>query len=277
MAARTANDATRFTATGPHAHTKSTPLSSNTSSSNLNLPGRPSPPGETPQQKIARLRAAAAAAKTGKVSTFDRVVGIGRLVADKAHRLTAIGLIAATGLCGAVAVFSLGDMMLHNRRRRKEWMIEQETKYEKNLAAAREAAAAGIADDDQTLLLNRERARDEALAAQKAKKGIFTRAKESLFSGLSSEETPGGKLGARMTGQTSNAGEQVSAQAERVDRAFEQREGLGIMKAVEEQRRQGEIVEEAVHPRGGILDQEAQLATTAVAGATKSWTGWMIR
>lgn len=59
--------------------------------------GHGAPSGETPQQKIARLRAAAAMARTGKESTFDSVVRVGRKWADRAHRVTAYSLIGLTG------------------------------------------------------------------------------------------------------------------------------------------------------------------------------------
>ena len=53
--------------------------------------------GETPQQKVARLRAAAARAREGKVTPFDKAVMRGRVWADRAHKVTALGLIGVTG------------------------------------------------------------------------------------------------------------------------------------------------------------------------------------
>jgi hypothetical protein len=58
----------------------------------------PGPPGETPQQKVRRLREAAARARDAKVSGFDRVLVRGRVWADRAHRFTALSLIGITGL-----------------------------------------------------------------------------------------------------------------------------------------------------------------------------------
>lgn len=89
---RSASDATRFTATIPTASSKPPPPSSRIQ----NL-GRGALPGETPQQKIARLRAAAAATRAGKESQFDKVVRVGRRFADGAHRATAYSLIGLTG------------------------------------------------------------------------------------------------------------------------------------------------------------------------------------
>ncbi|KAF8537732.1 cytochrome oxidase c assembly-domain-containing protein [Trichophaea hybrida] len=110
---RSVADATRFTPTGPHAFTPS-----------------PSPasgaPKETPQQRVRRLREAAWAAKEAKAegTILDRIIDRGRVWADRAHRVTAIGLISATVLCGAVTVYAFTDMILYNRRRKAE-QIEQ--------------------------------------------------------------------------------------------------------------------------------------------------------
>ena len=92
--ARSASDATRFTATTPYASAK--PQGQFTPSP-VQM-GHAAPSGETPQQKIARLRAAASRARTGKESTFDSVVRVGRRWADRAHRLTAYSLIGLTGM-----------------------------------------------------------------------------------------------------------------------------------------------------------------------------------
>jgi hypothetical protein len=95
---RSATDATRFTSTTPHASAKPP-------ASNLNLPGRgniplrkPGPPGETPQEKVRRLRAAADRARDAQISTLDKVLVRGRVWADRAHRFTALSLIGATGM-----------------------------------------------------------------------------------------------------------------------------------------------------------------------------------
>jgi len=89
---RSASDATRFTATGPYAAAK-TPAASSS------IPiGKAAPRNETPQQKIARLRAAAAQARAGQETGFDKTVRVGRRWADRAHRVTAWSLIGLTGM-----------------------------------------------------------------------------------------------------------------------------------------------------------------------------------
>ena len=104
---RTVADATRFTATGPHAFSQS-PL--------------PSSSTETAQQRVARLREAARRTKKEQAAgtAFERLLDRGRVVADKAHRVVAVGLIAGTVLAGAVTVYAITDMMVFNRRRRAE-------------------------------------------------------------------------------------------------------------------------------------------------------------
>jgi len=57
----------------------------------------PGPPGETPQEKVKRLRAAADRARDAQVSTLDKVLVRGRVWADRAHRFTALSLIGITG------------------------------------------------------------------------------------------------------------------------------------------------------------------------------------
>ena len=159
-------------------------------------------------------------------------------------------------------------MLIHNRRKRNEWLAEQQQKTAIQLAEARRAEIAGIATEDQMLLINRERAAQEAVEAKKNRKGIFTRAKESLLGGMSEEEQQGGKIGAAARAARDKVEENIP----------ERTQDLGIMKAVEEKldsRRTGELVEETVHPAGGPLDREAAATSEAVVQKTKSWTGWL--
>ncbi|KAL8991466.1 MAG: hypothetical protein Q9169_007863, partial [Polycauliona sp. 2 TL-2023] len=122
---RTVADATRFTATSPHAYSRpssilrtaantfspSTNPSSSSSqptyrkppSSNARIPNSPPPPPppsqqsvETPQQKVTRIRAQRAAQKLNSLTLWDKVVIRGRVYADRAHRITVYGLMGAT-------------------------------------------------------------------------------------------------------------------------------------------------------------------------------------
>ena len=79
-------------------------------------------------------------------------------------------------------------MLLHNRRRRSEWLAEQKAKTAHDLAIAKQALAAGAVTEDQMLLINRERAAEEAAEAKRNRPGIFKRATGWLFSDVAKEE-----------------------------------------------------------------------------------------
>ncbi|ESZ96291.1 hypothetical protein SBOR_3346 [Sclerotinia borealis F-4128] len=179
--ARSATDATRFTSTTPHAATNPKPVSRN-----------PGPPGETPQQRVKRLRAAADRARDAQTSTFDKLIMRGRVWADRAHRFTAFSLIGITFIAGGVTVYALGDMMVYNRKKRAEFFAEQKFKYAMALQSAQEAAAFGSATESQTEFLKREQEREDKVKmvaeAKKNKSGPWKKSKEWLFSGLKKEE-----------------------------------------------------------------------------------------
>lgn len=104
---RSATDATRFTSTTPHASAKPPPGSSNLYPTKEKKPAAPAPAGETPQEKVRRLRAAADRARDAQVSGFDKAIVRGRVWADRIHRFTALSLIGAT--CTS---FILADMVM---------------------------------------------------------------------------------------------------------------------------------------------------------------------
>ncbi|KAH0614457.1 uncharacterized protein H6S33_000093 [Morchella sextelata] len=167
---RSVADATRFTATGPHAFTRAPPSSGSASG------------GETPQQRVARLREAANRAKMDQVGTFDRIVDRGRIWADRAHKVVAIGLIGATVLCGGITIFAFTDMVMFARRKKRAYAEEQrhlqETQKESQILAA---VASGT--DEAT-------ARHEVDLAHEVRKGkpVTTRLKEWALSGLTPPE-----------------------------------------------------------------------------------------
>lgn len=277
---RSPTDATRFTATGPYASSGASVAASSsnasaTASSGSQISfGAPAPAGETPQQKIARLRAAATQAKLGKETQFDQVVRVGRVWADRAHRFAAMSLIGLTVLSGLVATAGITDMLLHNRKRRNEWLAEQRAKSARELAQARIAQDEGRATEDQILVINQARAKFEAAEAAQKRPGVIKRTTSWLFSGLSTEEQKGGKLGAGAT--SASATSQTPT-----EEMLGIREDRGILQAVEEKvearRRSGEKVEEVLRPVGGPLDREAQRTTDVVADTGKSWTSWITR
>lgn len=100
---RSATDATRFTSTTPHASAIPPSAANLQSSSSLQKQQQQrkagaGPVGETPLEKVKRLRAAADRARDAQISTFDKLIVRGRVWADFAHRATTLFLIGATGM-----------------------------------------------------------------------------------------------------------------------------------------------------------------------------------
>jgi len=158
---------------------------------------------------------------------------------------------------------------MHNRRKRGEWLAEQQANSARDLEEARRAAATGVVTQEQILLLNRERAAKEAEDAKKAQKGIFARAKESIIGSSSGEEQKGGKIGAAARAAQEQAREMVPTSIG----------SPGAVKTVEqkvaETRRSGEAVETVLHPTGGPLDRQAESTLQALKSGPKSWTNWL--
>lgn len=103
---RSAADATRFTATGPYAHSKTGGANQASDfgkkkSSVKSSPKQLGPNGqpETPKEKVERLRAQARAARKTQAagSSADRWIESGRKFANKAHKGMVYSLIAASG------------------------------------------------------------------------------------------------------------------------------------------------------------------------------------
>ena len=162
---------------------------------------------------------------------------------------------------------------MYNRRKRRLYFEEQHRLLQKRLIEAQAAFAKGIADDDQMLLLNRERAAEEAEAARKARKGLWKSIKR-MFSteGLKQEQTDPldtlGEEGLRKMGEESPGVEKG------VKAANEETRSSGILQAVEEKRRSGERELQSHGLEGGPLDRVA----TEAAEPTKtrrSWTSWV--
>ncbi|KAI0017993.1 hypothetical protein F4780DRAFT_753411 [Xylariomycetidae sp. FL0641] len=175
---RSVADATRFTASSPHARTKPASPSASSASSSSSSPSsksaasqpsarRPpvassSSPQETLEQRVRRLRAAHLAAKQHELSRFDRVVDWSRKYFDAAHKITVTTLIGFSGLALFVTIYATADMALHNRARRNEFFALQKQLREDSLEAARLAYMTGKATPEQAALV------EEATAAAKA-------------------------------------------------------------------------------------------------------------
>ncbi|KAK4176407.1 cytochrome oxidase c assembly-domain-containing protein [Triangularia setosa] len=171
---RSVSDATRFTATTPHADSKSTrfskPLSPTTGPNNLpsGNPGGNPIRLETPDEKVARLRAAHQRAKLANISKLEQYLAVGRRLADKGHRLSVMALIGFSGLGIVATAYTFYDMMVLNRKRKAEWIETQKQIEADELAQARLAYMTGKADEDQIALVEEvmERERQQGMTGK---------------------------------------------------------------------------------------------------------------
>ncbi|KAK5995311.1 hypothetical protein PT974_03713 [Cladobotryum mycophilum] len=148
---RSVKDATRFTSTMPHATSKSASASIPKPSSRI--------PGETPEQRVRRLRQAHLAAQKAQISRADKVIDVSRRFLDVAHKWTVGGLVVFTAVAGVVSVYSVWDMLRYNRARRAEFLEAQKTYEDDALSTARLAYLKGDATEEQIDLVeeaNRE-------------------------------------------------------------------------------------------------------------------------
>ena len=111
---RSALDATRFTSTIPHATSKPFPSPSTTPKVQPPnaTPKAPGPKGETPQEKVKRLRAALDKSRAAKETPLERMILRGRVWADRAHRYTAAGLMGFTGMVSRVSSSRIDEKRL---------------------------------------------------------------------------------------------------------------------------------------------------------------------
>ena len=93
MGPRSVKDATRFTSTIPHATSKTAGGAAGGAAPKQ----PPRIPGETPEQRVKRLRQAHIAAQKAQISRTDRVVDASRRFLDVAHRWTVGGIVVFTG------------------------------------------------------------------------------------------------------------------------------------------------------------------------------------
>jgi len=163
-------------------------------------------------------------------------------------------------------------MLLHNRRRRNEWLAQKQAQTQVEVSAALQALEKGTVTEDQMLLINRERAAMEADEARKNRPGMFKRAKNWMFSGLSEEEQKGGRLGAAA------ADTLAISHALKEQYPPEQEASVvesGLEQAVARHRNAAEQVGGISQRLGGPLDWEAQRAVDMAANTGRSWTSWL--
>ncbi|KAJ4377834.1 hypothetical protein N0V83_000664 [Neocucurbitaria cava] len=253
-------DSTRFTATGVWAHTRPGGRATTLQFAD------PAPKNETPQQKVKRLREAANRAKMAQVTRWDYMYLYGRMAADAAHRFTVYGLIFATGCVGVLAVFSIGDMIVYNRRKRAIYFAEEERAQARILAAARAAVAEGTASPAQAALVTGIAEEEEAMEKKKAERKLPSRLLWWAHGDWKEEK---------------EIQEQRRLAVEEVKKHEQQGgQGLGVAAAVQEARANSTpaITSTSTSPAlvGGPLDNTAEKAVQKAESTGKGWFGWMV-
>ncbi|CAO2647850.1 Nn.00g087720.m01.CDS01 [Neocucurbitaria sp. VM-36] len=254
-------DSTRFTATGVWAHTRPGGRATTLQFAD------PAPKNETPQQKVKRLREAANRAKMAQVTRWDYMYLYGRMAADAAHRFTVYGLIFATGCVGVLAVFSIGDMIVYNRRKRAIYFAEEERTQARILAAARAAVAEGIATPAQAALVTGIAEEQEAMEKKKAERKLPSRLLWWAHGDWKEEK--------EIEEQRRLAVEEVKRQE------MQGGQGLGVTAAVQEARANSTPTFTSTStstptPVGGPLDNTAEKVAQKAESTGKGWFGWMM-
>lgn len=280
---------TRFTSNSIHASQKPSlrPQSSGTA-----------PTSETPQEKVARLRAELRSQREGGQLSFgDRLVSGGRRWADRLHRGATFALLGFTGITAMVAVYGIVSLVTHSRRQKRAF-IESELD---RLADAQRAFLRGEADAEQLHLLEQERAGEEMAIKWKndrekqKTRGLWQRAK-GVFGGSGQDmgsETPQEAERREQRKGGSRILEEAWVQSETKPAAVTQSaiQGVGydskgrpvpankiekIVRTVEPERRTGEERSEQAGAKGGLLDEVAGNAAAAASSSTGgSWTRWL--
>ncbi|KAH7380727.1 cytochrome oxidase c assembly-domain-containing protein [Pyrenochaeta sp. MPI-SDFR-AT-0127] len=253
---RSPKDSTRFTATGVWAHTRPGGRATTLQFAD------PAPKNETPQQKVKRLREAANRAKMAQVTRWDYMYLYGRMAADAAHRFTVYGLIFATGCIGVLAVFSIGDMIVYNRRKRAIYFAEEERTQAKILELARTAVAEGTASPAQAALVTGIAEEQELMDKKKAERKMPSRLLWWAHGDWKEEK--------EIEEQRRLAVEEIKKQELRGG------QGVGIAAAVQEARANSTLTSASTPVVGGPLDNTAEKAAQKVEQTGKGWLGWMM-
>ena len=223
---------TRFTSNTPHA--SQNPASSFTPSSPSSIRGPipPGPDGETPAQKVERLRAMARAQRVNQqLSGTEKMLDRGRMIADRMHRFTTYSLLGLTGASAVFAVYGLFSLLGHTRRQKRAWIDREMNR----LQEAQQAFLRGDADAEQLHLLEQERAGEEIAARARQEKE--KKKSESMWARMKGMIGKGAAVG--------DMGSETQAEAE----AREMRRG-GREKILENAWLEGEVRPAAVAESG---------------------------
>jgi hypothetical protein len=192
-----------------------------------------------------------------------------------------------------VTVYALGDMMIYNRRKRREYYLEQAARHSAAVYEAQTALRHGTASEEQVMLIQNEEARRMAEAQREREKemakkeGVWAGVKGWLFEGLKRDEDPVVREGKGGEGDGDSAAATGAGLYDLIPES-------AIMRAVEEKKaeavdRMGREAERETkgERNGGMLDRLGTGLVTSNASASDSqeappkqgggWTSFMSR
>jgi hypothetical protein len=165
------------------------------------------------------------------------------------------------GCIGVLAVFSIGDMVVYNRRKRAIFFEDQEIEQAKILALARSAVLQGSASPAQQALVEGIREEEEAMELKKAERKLHSRILWWMHGDWKEEKA---------------LKEQRALAVQDFKKA--EADGTGVTQAIKEARASAglPIRDQNETKVGGSLDQVAAEATTAVKETSKGWLSWVM-
>ena len=290
-------------ATASHAGTHSSPLAQAASPrGGRPMPGQQptfskGPPGETPAEKIARMRAEWRAKNIAPLSLWDRTVVRGRRIADLTHFYFVTFLAIFTGthpvspflppasrdllgltacphravLCMGYASFCMVDLFKYNRRKKAEFHETQKILYQTALQESREALARGEAtqahldmlENERLAVLDEERLRKKSYSRE-IFNYLFRREEFEKEKPVNEIEAMRKRFPLREEPPPKEQGAEAVRAVAGVDGSSKDRE-TSTLKAVEDKRREGEKAAERRGVQGGPLDFLAEAATSSSA------------
>lgn len=168
------------------------------------------------------------------------------------------------GCVGVLAVFSIGDMIVYNRRKRAIYFAEEERTQARILEAARSAVASGTASPAQAALVAGIAEEQELMEKKKAER----KAPSKLLWWLHGDWK-----------EDQSIAEQRRLAVEEIKRLEAQgNSNLGITAAVQEARANDTSYTSpapSTQTVGGPLDNAAEKAVNKVEATGKGWFGWI--
>ena len=164
------------------------------------------------------------------------------------------------GCIGVLAVFSIGDMVVYNRRKRAIYFEEQEIEQARILALARNAVLEGTASPAQKALVEGIAEEEAAMEQKKAERKLHSRILWWLHGDWKEEKA-------------------LKEQRRLAVQDFQklETENGSVTQAIKDARiNSGFPLKDGATPIGGPLDQAAADATSTAKETGKGWLGWMV-